>query len=76
MLLIGLHVLADDLLQPRDRPEHTDAELVFRAVAQVLLDCPGDRRFLAMASYRLRYLFPYLPEQPGYNERVRPIYAP
>jgi Transposase DDE domain len=39
----------------------------------MLLDCPGDRRFLAIASYRLGHLFPYLPKQPGYNKRIRAL---
>ena len=76
-LLIGLYVLADDFLLPRRGPGHppriTDAELVCLAVAQMLLDCPGDRRFLAIARYRLGHLFPYLPQQPGYNKRVRAL---
>lgn len=76
-LLIGLYVLADDLLQPRKGPGRppriTDPELVCLAVAQVLLDCPGDRKFLALARYRLGHLFPYLPKQPGYNKRVRAL---
>ncbi len=76
-LLIGLYVLADDFLQPRKGagrpPRLTDAELVCLAVAQVLLDCPGDRRFLAWARFRLGHLFPYLPKQPGYNKRLRAL---
>jgi len=76
-LLIGLYVLADDFLLPRlgpgRPPRITDAELVCLAVAQVLLDCPGDRRFLAIARYRLGHLFPYMPKQPGYNKRVRAL---
>ena len=76
-LLIGLYVLADDLLQARTGPGRpprlTDAELICLAVAQVLLDCPGDRRFLAWAGYRLGHLFPYLPKQPGYNKRLRAL---
>lgn len=76
-LLIGLYVLADDLLEPRKGPGRpvklTDAELVCLAVAQVLLDVPGDRRFLAFARWRLGHLFPYLPKQPGYNKRVRAL---
>ena len=76
-LLIGLYVLADDLLEPRSgrgRPvKLTDAELVCLAVAQVLLDVPGDRRFLAFARWRLGHLFPYLLKQPGYNKRVRAL---
>jgi len=76
-LLIGLYCLADDLLEPRSGPGRpvklTDAELVCLAVAQVLLDVPGDRRFLAFARWRLRHLFPYLPTQSGYNKRVRAL---
>jgi hypothetical protein len=76
-LLIGLYVLADDFFVPRcgpgRRPRITDAELVCLAVAQVLLDCPGDRRFLQIARWRLGHLFPYLPQQPGYNKRVRAL---
>jgi hypothetical protein len=51
----------------------TDAELVCLAVAQVLLDCPGDRKFMAWARWRLGHLFPYLPKQPGYNKRIRAL---
>lgn len=51
--LIGRYVLADDFFMPRRGrgrpPQITDAELVCSAVAQVLFDCPGDRRFLAFA---------------------------
>jgi hypothetical protein len=76
-LLIGLYVLADDFLQPRTGPGRpakiSDAELICLAVAQVLLDCPGDRRFLAWARYRLGHLFPYLPQQSGYNKRLRAL---
>ncbi len=76
-LLIGLYVLADDFFAPRRGPgrppQITDAELLCLAVAQMLLDCPGDRRFLAIARYRLGHLFPYLPKQPAYNKRVRAL---
>lgn len=70
-------MLADDLLEPRKGPGRpvklTDAEVVCLAVAQVLLDVPGDRRFLAFARWRLGHLFPYLPKQSGYNKRVRAL---
>jgi hypothetical protein len=76
-LLTALYVLADDLLprrpRARRRPPITDAELVCLAVAQVLLDCPSERRFLRFARARLGHLFPYLPKQPGYNKRVRAL---
>ena len=74
-LLTALYVLADDLLPSRtragQRPQITDAELVCLAVAQILLDCPSERRFLRFAMTRLGHLFSYLPKQPGYNKRMR-----
>ena len=76
-LLIGLYVLADDLLPKRSgpgrKPRITDAELVCLAVAQVLLDCAKERRFLRFARRRLGHLFPYIPNQSGYNKRVRAL---
>jgi hypothetical protein len=76
-LLTALYVLADDLLprrpRARRRPQITDAELVCLAVAQILLDCPSERRFLRFAMTRLGHLFPYLPKQPGYNKRMRAL---
>ena len=59
-----LYVVADDLLPglvgPGRRPRITDAELDCLAVAQVLLDCPSERRWLRFARRRLGHLFPYL----------------
>jgi len=76
-LLTALYVLADEFLprrrRARRRPPITDAELVCLAVAQVLLDCPSERRFLRFARVRLAHLFPYLPQQPGYNKRMRAL---
>jgi DDE family transposase len=76
-LLTALYVLADDLLPGRRgagrRPKITDPEVIALAVAQVLLDCPSERRFLRFARVRLGHLFPYLPKQPGYNKRVRAL---
>lgn len=76
-LLTALYVLADDLLPRRPRarrhPKITDSELVCLAVAQILLDCPSERRFLRFAMVRLGHLFPYLPKQPGYNKRMRAL---
>jgi hypothetical protein len=76
-LLTALYVLADEILprrpRARRRPRITDAELVCLAVAQVLLDCPSERRFLRLAMTRLGHLFPYLPKQPGYNKRMRAL---
>lgn len=78
-LLTALYVLADDLLPKRDRsrpgrrPRIADAEVICLAVAQVLLDCPKERRFIRFAKRRLGHLFPYLPGQSGYNKRVRDL---
>jgi len=76
-LLIGLYVLACRILAerrgPGRKPQITDAELVCLAVAQILLDCPSERRFLRFAMVRLGHLFPYLPKQPGYNKRMRAL---
>jgi hypothetical protein len=78
-LLIALYVLADEFLPARDpsrpgrRPRISDAEVLCLAVAQVLLDCAKERRFIRFAERRLGHLFPYLPGQSGYNKRVREL---
>ncbi len=74
-LVIALYVMVDDLLGPRTgpgrKPKLTDAELVCLAVAQVLLGCSSERRWLRFAGRRLGYLFPYLPTPSAYNRRLR-----
>jgi hypothetical protein len=75
-LITALYVTVDDLLDrpPRIaswRPQLSDSELVCLGVAQVLLGCPSDRQWLRRACVRLGHLFPYLPQQPGYNKRLR-----
>jgi hypothetical protein len=76
-LVIALYVRVDDLLPRRRGPGHppriTDAELIALAVAQMFLAIPNDRKFLALARWRLGHLFPYLPQQPGYNKRLRAL---
>ena len=47
--------------------------MICLAVAQVLLDCPKERRFLRFARRRLGHLFGYIPGQSGYNKRVREV---
>ena len=63
-LLTALYVVIDDLLParrgPGRRPVLTDAEVICLAVAQVLLDCPSERRFVRFARRRLGHLFPVL----------------
>jgi hypothetical protein len=79
-LVIALYVRIDDFLlslPPRTRtgrpPQITDSELICLAIAQMFLGIPDDRRFLAVAGYRLGHLFPYLPKQPAYNKRLRAL---
>jgi hypothetical protein len=46
---------------------------------KVLLECASERRCLRFARRRLGRLFSYLPEQPGYDKRLRalaPMTAP
>jgi hypothetical protein len=76
-LLTAFYVLVDDLLPARKgagrRPKITDAELITLAVAQIFLDCHSERRFLRLARRRLGHLFPYIPQQSGYNKRIRTL---
>jgi hypothetical protein len=76
-LLTALYVLVDDLLPKRGgagrRPKITAAELIALAVAQIFLGCHSERRFLRLARTRLGHLFPYIPNQPGYNKRLRAL---
>lgn len=81
-----LYVRVDDLLKafpervpPRPRvgivPRLTDSELVTLAVMQALLGFTSEARWLRHARASLRHLFPYLPQQPGYNKRLRKLTA-
>ena len=76
-LVTALYVRVDDLLPkrcgPGCPPRISDAELIALAVAQMFLGIPNDRKFLALARWRLGHLFPYLPKQPGYNKRLRKL---
>jgi hypothetical protein len=76
-LLTHVYVLVDDLLPTRRRfgrpPRISDSELICLAVAQVLLDCPNERRFLRLARRRLGHLFPYIPGQSAFNKRLRTL---
>lgn len=76
-LLTHVYVLVDDFLPSRrrfGRPARiSDSELICLAIAQVLLDCPNERRFLRLAKRRLGHLFPYIPGQSGFNKRLRAL---
>jgi hypothetical protein len=74
-LVTALYVEIEDLIgRPRGRgrrPMLTPAELLCPAVMQVLLRYPSERHWLRYAREHLRGMFPYIPEQDGYNKRVR-----
>ena len=74
-LLTALYVFVDDQVTGHRRigrpPWLTDAELLCLAIAQVLLNFPSERHWIRYARKNLRHLFPYLPEQSGYNKRLR-----
>jgi len=52
-------------------PRLSDAELVTLAVMQALLGFVSEARWLRYAHVHLRCLFPYVPQQPGWNKRLR-----
>jgi len=81
-LATALYVRTDDLLKesPQLAPRRprvgtalrlSDAELVTLAVMQALAGFTSEARWLRHARAHLRHLFPYLPQQPGYNKRLR-----
>jgi hypothetical protein len=74
-LLTALYVKIDDELGgPRwtgRPPVLTDSELVCVAVAQALLGFASEAHWLRYARKHLSILFPYLPQQSGYNKRLR-----
>ena len=81
-LATALYVRTDDLLKASPErapwrpavgiaPQISDAELVTLAVMQALLGYTSEARWLRYARSHLRHLFPYLPQQPGYNKRLR-----
>jgi DDE family transposase len=74
-LLTALYVKIDDTIRtPRWRgrpPRLTDSELVCLAVAQVLLGARSEAHWIRYARIHLHGMFPYLPQRPGYNKRLR-----
>lgn len=81
-LATELYVTIDDILitdphlvpaRPRVgiAPRLSDAELLTLAVLQALLGYSGEARFIRYAHAHLSDLFPYLPNRPAYNKRLR-----
>jgi hypothetical protein len=74
-LLTALYVKIDDEIggtRWMGRPPLlTDSELLCLAVAQALLGCYSEARWLRFARKHLSGMFPYLPQQSGYNKRLR-----
>jgi hypothetical protein len=81
-LATALYCRVDDLLKDSPQlapwrpktgrtPKLSDAELVTMAMMQALLGYVSEARWLRHARAHLRHLFPYLPQQPGYNKRLR-----
>jgi hypothetical protein len=81
-LATALYVRTDDLLKESPQiaplrpsvgiaPQLSDAELVTLAVLQALLGFTSEARWIRHARAHLRHLFPYLPQQSGYNKRLR-----
>lgn len=81
-LCTALYVRVDDELKMRPElvrqrpvvgivPKLSDSELVTLAVVQALLGFTSETRFLRHARTHLGHLFPYLPNQSGYNKRLR-----
>ena len=74
-LITALYVKIDDELGgPRwlgRPPVLTDSELVCLAAAQALLGFTSEAHWLRYAGKHLAGMFPYLPQQSGYNKRLR-----
>ena len=81
-LATALYAVTDDLLKESPQiapfrpavgiaPQLSDAELVTLAVLQALLGFTSEARWIRYARGNLRHLFPYLPQQSGYNKRLR-----
>jgi len=74
-LITALYVKIDDELGgPRwlgRPPVLTDSELVCLAAAQALLGFSSEAHWLRYAGKHLAGMFPYLPQQSGYNKRLR-----
>lgn len=73
-LVIALYVKIDDdtagiARLPGRPPKLSHSELICLAVMQALLGFTSEARWLRHVRTNLRHLFPFLPQQPGYNKR-------
>ncbi|MFB7853207.1 hypothetical protein ACFC34_40210 [Streptomyces sp. NPDC056053] len=86
-LATALHATTDKILREHPdlapwRPQVgitsrlSDAELVTLATMQAILGCTSEAKWLRHARAHLRHLFPYLPQQPGCNKRLRKAAGP
>jgi hypothetical protein len=85
-LATALYVRIDDLLKAHPErvpwrprvgiaPQLSDAEIVTLSVLAALLGFTSEARWLRHARAHLMTQFPYLPQQPGYNKRLRNLAA-
>ncbi len=81
-LATAIYASADDLLKARPelvpwrpkvgmKPLVSDAEMVTLAVLSAVLGFDDEARWVRHVRAGWRHLFPYLPQQSGYNKRLR-----
>lgn len=84
-LATAFNVAADDLLKAHPErvpyrprigisPRISDAEVMTVALLQALLGFVSQARWLCQAKEHYGRIFPYLPGQSGYNNRLRRLY--
>ncbi len=72
LLLTVVFCTVDDFLPKRTgnaKRRITDAEVITLCVAQAIMGIPSGPRFIAVASARLRHLFPVLPTRDAFHKR-------
>lgn len=81
-LALALYVTTDDFINAHPhlapqrpavgiQPQISDAELLTLAIMETLLGFTSERRWIRFARKRLTTVFPYIPQQSGYNKRQR-----
>lgn len=55
------------------RPQVSDAELITLGVLAVILQVDNETRWVRQVRARFTSLFPYVPQQSGYNKRMRKL---